>query len=107
MFQSRLAQKKREPPLSSPRPWNCPNVEISSAHAYRVSIHLIFSFYVYLSNAVLLKFSTFRGQEEIANANSLPICLVSHTKTRCKYSKYFASMLSLIEKTTKNYAKSG
>ena len=40
---------------------NCPNVEISSAHAYRVSIHLIFSFYVYLSNAVLLKFSTFRG----------------------------------------------
>jgi len=63
------------------------------------------SFYVYLSNAVLLKFSTFRGQEEIANANSLPICLVSHTKTRCKYSKYFANMLSFIEKTTKKYAK--
>ena len=33
--------------------------------------------------------------------------IVSLTKTRCKYSKYFANMLSFIEKTTKKYAKSG
>ena len=33
--------------------------------------------------------------------------IVSLTKTRCKYSKYFANMLSYFEKTTKKYAKSG
>ena len=58
--------KKRELPISSPRPWKLPKRRDKSAHAYSVSIHLIYFFYVYLGNVVLLKFSTFRGQEEIA-----------------------------------------